>query len=261
MSYTFHFATLLPFADRLLDGLSVTLSLAGQAIAVSFAVGMLGAVARSSRVRPFRAVAAAYVELIRNTPFIIQAFIIYFGLAKIGIRLSSETSALIALSLNGGAYLTEIIRGGLKAVLPGQYEAGRALGLSEAHIYREIVLLQAIRAAFPAIVSEFIVIFLGTSVCSIIAVDELTGTATSIDSQILRSLEIYTVLMAVYLAISMLISVAGYAVERAFLSWGETRQGASIRELVNLRLSGWFPRGENLAKSAIISAGEGGEVK
>lgn len=236
-TYQFQFGQVLAYSDELLSGLALTVSLSLQAIAISFAIGVLGALARTQGNRAASFLVASYVEIIRNTPFLIQAFFIFFGLPSVGLRLDPETAALIALSLNGGAYLTEIIRAGILSIPRGQVEAGYALGLGRLQVYRYVVLAPALRAIFPALTAEFIVIFLATSVCSAIAVDELTAVAISVDSQILRSFEVFSLLLAVYLGLTLLLSASFALIERHFLNWGADRTSRDGLASVLRRLS------------------------
>lgn len=236
-TYQFQFGQVFAYSDEILAGLSLTVSLALQAIAISFGIGVVGALARTQCGRIASFIVASYVEIVRNTPFLIQAFFIFFGLPSIGLRLDPETAALIALSLNGGAYLTEIIRAGILSIPKGQVEAGYALGLSKPQVYRDVVLVPALRAIFPALTAEFVVIFLATSVCSAIAVDELTAAAISIDSQILRSFEVYSLLLGAYLGLTILLSGSFALIERRFLNWGADSRPRSGLGAVLHRLS------------------------
>jgi polar amino acid transport system permease protein len=247
-NYQFQFGQVWPYTEELVDGLLVTLQLSAHAILFSLVLGVLGASARTQGGRIANFIVTAYVEIVRNTPFLVQAFFIYFGLPSLGIRLDPETAAAIALSLNGGAYLTEIIRAGINSIPCGQFEAGRALGLGRFQIYRYVVLLPALRAIFPAVTAEIIVIFLATSVCSAIAVDELTAVAISVDSQILRSFEVYTVLLGVYLALTIVLSVVLSVIERNFLSWGGSRRGRSLLSGAFRRLAFGQPTGKLIGK-------------
>ncbi|TGV35378.1 ABC transporter permease subunit, partial [bacterium M00.F.Ca.ET.168.01.1.1] len=132
-------------------------------------IGLLGVVARSSKSGITRAAVIMFVEVVRNTPFLVQIFFIYFALPLMGIRLNPTVTAIIALGINGGAYAIEIIRGGIESVSRGQIEAGFALGLHKADVFRLIVLKPALRAIYPSLTSQFIMLTLTTSVCTSIA--------------------------------------------------------------------------------------------
>jgi polar amino acid transport system permease protein len=159
------------------------------------------------------AIVSAYVELIRNTPLLIQAFFVFFGLPAAGLRLSPDTAALITLTVNVGAYATEIVRAGLESVSRGQIEAGMALGLRPLQIFRKIVLFQALKAVFPALSSQFILIMLGSSIMSTISAEELTAAANNIQSRTFRSFEVYTVATGIYLALALGFSGVFAAIE------------------------------------------------
>src|SRR5690606_2108363 len=136
-----------------LEGAVLTLQLSAATMAIGLVIGVLGALARSWGVVPLRLVAAAYVETIRNTPLLIQIFIVFFGLPSAGLRLDATTAAVVALSINLGAYATEIIRAGIQAIHKSQVEAGLSLGLSRLQVFRYIVLFPALKVIYPALAS------------------------------------------------------------------------------------------------------------
>ncbi len=149
-----------------------------------------------------------FVELIRNTPFLVQIFFLFFALPFLGIRLSPFITAVIALAINGGAYSIEIIRGGVESVPRGQIEAGAALGLSRLQIFIDVILIPALRAIYPALSSQFILLTLTSSVCSSISANELTYFAQRIESETFRSFESYFTITGLYLLISWLMMTA-----------------------------------------------------
>lgn len=182
-----------------------TFGLAFAGMALALAIGILGVIARTSNRRIVRAPVIAFVEVVRNTPFLVQIFYIYFALPLKGIRFSPTTTAIIALGINGGAYAIEIIRGGVESISKGQVEAGYALGLHRADIFRLIVLKPALRAIYPSLTSQFIMLTLTTSVCTSIAAYELTSAAQRIESDTFRSFEVYftaTVMMGFFAVMS-----------------------------------------------------------
>jgi polar amino acid transport system permease protein len=199
----------------LLNGVATTVAL----IAVTTLLGLLGSIAgaaaRRSRLAWLRATAAAYVELIRNTPFIVQLFFVFFGLPALGLRLSAMPAAVLAMTVNISAYGTEIVRAGLDAVAPGQREAGRALGLHALPIFGRIVLPQALRAVYPALASQIVITMLESAVVSQIAVRDLTYEADLIQSRTFLSFQTYALVTAIYLGLSILLrrvlGVAGRA--------------------------------------------------
>jgi len=166
-------------------------------------VGILGAAVSTSGPRWARFVVRAYVELIRNTPFLIQLFIIYFSLPALGLRLRADQAALLGMTVNLGAYATEIVRGGIEAIPSGQIEAGRALGLHRLHIFRFIVLRPALRIVYPALVSQFILLMLGSSVVSSISAVDLTAITNTLQSTTFRSFEFYFAATLIYLIMAL----------------------------------------------------------
>ena len=205
MPYVFQFGEVLRSWPLLAVGVGTTLALSGAAIALSLVLGTLGATARRSRSRAMRGVAFTYVEVIRNTPLLVQLFILFFGLPSVGIRLSPLVAGLVGLVIYNGAFLTEIIGAGLAAVPRGQTEAGLSLGFSRVQVFRYIVLLPALEKVYPALVSQCILLMLGTSVVSAIGVDELTSFAGQIQSENFRSVEVYLVCLVLYLALTLLV--------------------------------------------------------
>ncbi len=152
------------------------------------AIGALGAAARVYGRPWLQALVAGYVEVIRNTPLIVQLFIVFFGLPSAGIRLDAMTAAIIALAINLGAYSTEIIRAGLEAVPKAQVEAGHSLGLSGTQVFRHVVLVPAIKIVYPALTSQFVLIMLATSVVSQISAPDLFHVASIIQSRTFQRL-------------------------------------------------------------------------
>ncbi|MDX8449702.1 amino acid ABC transporter permease [Mesorhizobium captivum] len=204
MRYTFDFGAVLDRAPELLWGSLGTVGLALTGMLLALVIGLLGVVARTSKSEITRAAVIAFVEVVRNTPFLVQIFFIYFALPLMGIRLNPTVTAIIALGINGGAYAIEIIRGGIESVSRGQIEAGFALGLHRADVFRLIVLKPALRAIYPSLTSQFIMLTLTTSVCTSIAAYELTSAAQRIESDTFRSFEVYFTVTAIYLVISSL---------------------------------------------------------
>lgn len=217
MSYEFDFADVFAAWPELLQGLINTLVLSALAMAIGMVVSVAGALGKTSGPRWLRWLIDEYIELIRNTPFLIQIFMIYFGLPTLGIKLSSNEAALIALVVNVGAYGIEIIRAGIESIHKGQVEAGKSLGMRPLQIFRYIVLKPAIQAVYPSLTSQFILLMLNSSVCSAIAASELTAAAGDIQSRTFRSFEVYFVATSVYLALSIVFWCLFAGIERAFL--------------------------------------------
>jgi polar amino acid transport system permease protein len=217
MTYEFDFADVFAAWPELAWGALNTLVLSGLAMAIGMIVAIAGALGKTTGSKPLRIAIDAYIELIRNTPFLIQIFMIFFGLPSLGIRLSSNTAALIALVVNVSAYGIEIIRAGIESISKGQIEAGRALGLKPLQIFRLIVLKPAIQAVYPSLTSQFVLLLLNSSVCSAIAATELTAAAGDIQSRTFRSFEVYFVITCMYFAMSLIFWGIFGAIDRTFL--------------------------------------------
>ncbi|APO73680.1 amino acid ABC transporter permease protein [Rhizobium etli 8C-3] len=219
MTYTFDFGAVLDRAPELLWASFGTLGLSLAGMLLALVIGILGVVARTSKSDITRTLVIVFVEVVRNTPFLVQIFFIYFALPLMGIRLNPTVTAIIALGINGGAYAIEIIRGGVESVSRGQIEAGFALGLHKADVFRLVVLKPALRAIYPSLTSQFIMLTLTTSVCTSIAAYELTSAAQRIESDTFRSFEVYFTVTAIYLVISTLMMGLFALVSRRYFNY------------------------------------------
>ncbi len=208
MSYQFDFAAVFDYSSVLLTGTAHTLLLTAIGAVAGLAIGVLGAVCRAWRIRPFDPLFGGYVELIRNTPFLIQLFFIFFGLPSLGIHLDEWQAAILAVVVNLGAYTIEIIRAGIEATPKGQIEAAQSLAMTRAQIFRHVVLPPALAKVWPAICSQVVIVMLGTSVCSQIAAEELTFAANFIQSRNFRAFETYFIVTAIYFALAVIVRQA-----------------------------------------------------
>ena len=218
MSYSFEFGAVFAAWDELAWGLLNTLWLSLLAMVIGLVVSVLGALGKTSGPRWLVWVIDAYIEVIRNTPFLIQIFMVFFGLPLVGLRLDADEAALLALVINVGAYGIEIMRAGIESIGKGQIEAGKALGLHKLQIFRHVILKPALQAIYPALTSQFILLMLNTSVCSAIAATELTAAANDIQSRTFRSFEVYFVVTVIYFGVSLLFWGLFALVERTFLA-------------------------------------------
>ncbi|MBL8597357.1 MAG: amino acid ABC transporter permease [Devosia sp.] len=203
MNYNFRFNALAPYTGEILRGIGLTLQLTCLTMAIALLVGLFVALARMSDNRWLSGAAATYVEAIRNTPLLVQLFIVFFGLPSIGIRLDAYTAAVIGLSINVGAYAGEILRAGIQSIRPSQVEAGRALGMTAGQTFRSVVLFPAVKAIYPALASQFVLLLLATSVVSSLGVGELFHQAAFIDSRTYRSFEAYALITLTYLLLTL----------------------------------------------------------
>jgi polar amino acid transport system permease protein len=203
MGYELDFGALLQYLGLFLEGTAVTLGLTAVAATAGIALGIAGAAIATGGMGWARRLIAAYVELIRNTPFLVQIFIFYFSLPVIGIRLTANSAALAAMTINLGAYASEIVRAGIDAIPAGQVEAARALGLKRLHIFRFIIIFPARKTVYPALASQFILLMLSSSIVSTISAVELTAITNSLQSTTFRAFEFYFVVTGLYLAMAL----------------------------------------------------------
>jgi polar amino acid transport system permease protein len=211
MAYHFDFVPVLQNADLLLRGALFTLELTVIGTLLGVGLGIVGAIVRAWNIRPFSVIFGVYVELIRNTPFLVQLFFIFFGLPSLGVQISEWQAAILAMVINLGAYSTEIIRAGIQAIPRGQLEAAAALAMSRFEAFRHVVLIPALGKVWPALSSQIIIVMLGSAVCSQIATEELSFYANFIQSRNFRAFETYMVTTLVYLCMALLV--------RQFLAW------------------------------------------
>ncbi|MFP1727713.1 amino acid ABC transporter permease [Lonsdalea quercina] len=217
MTYQLDFAALWPYWPEMLAGLWVTLQLTVLATVGGIAIGICGAALRSGKPNVLSRLWGVYVEVIRNTPFVVQLFFIVFGLPGLGLKLTAGEAALIAMLVNLGAYSTEIIRAGIQVTPKGQWEACRVLGLTRTQTFLRVILPPALQRIYPALVSQCIIVMLGSSVVSQVSYEELTFAANLIQSRTFLSFEVYLVTTLLYLALSLLMRQLLMMLGRRFL--------------------------------------------
>jgi len=191
------------FYGQLLHGAWLTLVITFSAFALAIAVGIVVAAGKMSAIAPLRWLASIYVEVLRNTPVLLQIFIVFYGLPSLGLRLSAVTAGILGLGLNVGAYLGEIFRAGVVAVPKGHREASTALAMSPMQTLVCVVAPVALRAIFPAFSNMFIATILGSSLLSVIAVPELTGRTNEISARTFLTIEVYSFSTVIYLALTL----------------------------------------------------------
>jgi len=205
MSYSFDFSSFGMYADMLVRGVGVTLGLTAVSTVLGGLVGIAGAAVAASGPKWARLLVASYVELIRNTPFLVQLFFVFFGLPSVGIHIDEVQAAILAMTVNLGAYAIEIVRAGIDSIPRGQVQAAQALGLQGRQVFRHVVLPQAVANVFPALLSQVLIVMLGSAVVSQISVPDLTYAANYIQSRNFRSFEAYVIITATYLALSIIL--------------------------------------------------------
>lgn len=206
------FGPVLNRLPELLDGAVDTLVLAGQSIAIGLVVGLSVALIRVNGPRWANIAGSVYVEAFRNTPLLVQLFLLFFGLPFAGLRLGADQAAVIAISLNLGAYSTEIFRAGLIAIPKTQIEAGLALGLSRLQVMRYVVIVPALRIIYPALTGQLTLTLLGTSLVSAISATDLTLAGSMIESQTFRSLETFILVAIIYIAMTFAFRLLYWAI-------------------------------------------------
>lgn len=205
MGYQFNFADVLAYWPVLLYGIAITLELTAFGAVLGVALGIFCAWGRTDGPRWLRVLVTIYVELIRNTPFLIQLLFIFFGLPALGVSLNAIQAAIFATVINLGAYSTEIIRAGIEATPKGEVEAGLSLGLTAIETFRYVVLKPALARIWPALSAQIVIVMFGTAVCSQISVQELTYAASFIQSRSFRAFESYFIVTALYLGLAILL--------------------------------------------------------
>ncbi|RDJ22187.1 amino acid ABC transporter permease [Bosea caraganae] len=199
MDGSFDFNSVFAASDQLLLGAGLTLQLTVEAVVLGMIVAVVGAWAKTSGPNWAKSVVNVYVEVIRNTPFLLQLYFFFFGLPALGFRLTPNQAALLTMVINLGAYATEIVRAGIEAIPHGQTEAGKALGFRPLQIFRLIILPPALRIIYQPLAGQFTMVLLGSSVVSAISANELTSVANSIQAANFKTFETYLVVSFMYL--------------------------------------------------------------
>ena len=211
MNYQFQFDAVFAAWPLLLKGTWITVQLSLTATLLGLVVAIFCAWGKTGGPGWLRFLINAYIEVIRNTPFLVQLFFIFFGLPGLGVHISEWQAAVLAMVINLGAYSTEIIRAGIQAIPKGQLEAASALAMSRFEAFRHVVLQPALAKVWPALSSQIIIVMLGSAVCSQIATEELSFFANFIQSRNFRSFETYVLTTLIYLCMALLI--------RQLLNW------------------------------------------
>ncbi len=199
----------------LLQGLALTLELAFISLAIAMVIGIVASLMGMSKIPVFRAINSILVAIVRGTPLLVQGFFIYFGITGLlNIRISAFMAGTIALSLNAGGYLSEIFRGGIQAVDPGQREAARSLGLSARQTTWRIIIPQAVRICIPSVVNQWCITIKDTSIISVLGLAELTKAGQMIISRTYRSFEVWIMVGVMYFIVIWLLTLLARFVEK-----------------------------------------------
>ncbi len=222
MNYTPHFGQIARYLPYLCGGAAISLLLASLAFFGGMVIGLLGAMAKTSGAPILRRLAGAYVTFFTNTPALVQVYFIYFALPAWGIVLNSFNAVLLGLTLNAGAYLTEVQRTGFLSVHRNEIEAAETLGMNRWQTVWYVILPHVVRTLYPPLTGQFILITLGTSMGAVFGVEELTGRAFSVNADTFRAVEIFVVIGVLYvlvtIAASLLLSVVGRTLFRVRMS-------------------------------------------
>lgn len=208
------FAGFREFIPGLLEGAWVTVQITVAGSAVAVVMGLIAGLAKMYGSLPIRWLAITYIETFRGTSALVQLFWLFFVLPHFGINLSPMTVAILALGLNVGAYGAEVVRGAIQAVPKGQFEASTALNMGRATMMRRIILPQAFLAMLPPWGNLFIELLKATALVSLITITDLTFKAYQMNQTTLRTVEIFSLVLAMYLCISLVITFTVRAVER-----------------------------------------------
>ena len=207
---------------ELVDGLLVTLKISALSLFFTLVIGFVTALLRLSNSKVGNAMGTAYVELIRNTPLLVQIYLLYFVFGPV-IGLDRFSTAVLALSLFQGAYTAEIFRAGLNSIPKGQFEAAKSLGLSPLFAYKDVILPQVLQRTLPPLTNEVVSLIKNSSIVSVMAIFDLTTEARNIVSETAMPFEIWFTVAAIYLALTL--SLSGLS------AWLEHKLGASWRKL------------------------------
>lgn len=204
----------------LLKGLGVTIQVTVLSLLIAFVIGMISCMMGISSFRPVTWISKFYVWVVRGTPFIVQLFIIYFGIPQliqsmgVEFRLTSFQAAVITLSINAGAYMSEIFRGGIQAVPKGQMEAARSLGLSKGRAMIKVILPQALRICIPSLGNQFIITLKDTSLAATIALAEIVYMGKLYVGRTMQSFATYMIIGVMYLIIITILTQILSFIER-----------------------------------------------
>lgn len=212
---------------RLLQGVVVTLEISGLSLVCTFVIGLVTALFRLSHSVVARGLARVYLELVRNTPLLIQIFLIYFVIAPI-FNFGPFFSAVLALSLFEGAYTSEIIRAGITGIPRSQWESAYSLGLSSFITYRKVILPQAMRQVLPPLTSQAISLIKDSALVSTIAIYDLTMQGQAIVSETFLSFEIWFTVAAIYLVLTLFLSLGTHILEKRLKMPGRERGAAGV---------------------------------
>lgn len=209
MDYTFHWQPAFRALPEMLAGALVTLQVAVLSMIVGSAIGVLLALASTSRSRPLRAVSACWIETARNTPALFQIYMTYFGLGSLGLRLDSYPALLAGIAFNNAGYLAETFRSGLRSVPPTQVRAARSLGMTGPQAFRIVVLPQMLRTVFYPVMNQMVWAILMTSLGVVVGLNsDLTGVTQDLNTKTFRTFEYFAIAAVIYYGLTKIVTSA-----------------------------------------------------
>jgi polar amino acid transport system permease protein len=219
VDYIFNYRSVWANKHLFLSGALVTMEIAVLGIVLGLILGMIAAVARNSDNRFARFSSSSFVEVIRNTPLLVQLYLWYFGLGSFRINISPFLCVVIALGINNGGYLTEIIRAGIEAIKKEQTNAGISLGMSWFQVFRYVIIKPALGIVFPAVCSQFVISILASALSMVIGVRDLTYEAVNLQARTFRSIETYIIAIIAYIILSKAVVLFSNAMDRRFFKY------------------------------------------
>lgn len=214
-----YYGDIVPYLGPLLKGLLISLVVSLAAAVAGGALGILLYAGRTSGMRALRAAAGMYIEIIRNTPLLLQLYLVYFALPQAGVNLEPVAAGIVALTINNAAYMAEIYRAGFESVPNGFREAGAALGLNPRDTFWRVLFPPAMRNVLPAITNQTILLFLASSVTSVVALPDLMHAMLGITSTTFRTIETFTVGGLLYFSVAFLVATVSRVIETKFIKW------------------------------------------
>lgn len=192
----------------------MTLMLTCVSIIIGLCIGLVVALSKMSRLPACRIAGSVYAWFLRGTPLLVQIWLVYFGLGQFGVNLSGFVAGSIALSLNSGAYMAEVIRAAIESIPKGQMEAAKSLGMTYAKAMRRIILPQSVKRMIPPLINEFVALLKDSSLIATIGIVELLLTAKLLTSSTFMPFTFYSIVAFFYLALTTVFTTLGSVVER-----------------------------------------------
>lgn len=215
---------MLSFMPTFLSGLLVSFEITAIAVVVGSVLAVAIYLGRAGASRVVSGVCSTYIEVVRNTPLLVQLYIIFFGLPAIGVNFDAFWSAAIGLTLHNAAYVAEVYRGGFESVPRGLRDAAAALGMSPRQTFIHVLFAPALRAVYPSFVNQTVLIFLASSIASVLSLNELTHAMLAINRETYRTIEVFIVGGAIYLAAAVFLMVGSRLLEPRFFGWAKGRR-------------------------------------